>query len=186
MSVDCKHILTEVLNFMAKAQKKVTKKVEKNSDIPATRGQLDDLRSELKSDIRAMGKRLESKISGQDSKFASLESKISAQDAKFASLGSKISAQDAKFASLESKISGQDSKFASLESKISGQDSKFLSLESKIEALTAVCHRTHAIVEEQNARNQFVFDGFKGLLASFQNHEGRLKRLEKTTFGIES
>jgi len=60
-------------------------------------------------------------------------------------------------ASLSLKISSMDSRISSLDSKI---DSVKDELKSDIMKLTAAVHRSNALVEEQNNKNNFVLDGY--------------------------
>ena len=62
-------------------------------------------------------------------------------------------------------------------------DARFNELGVKIENLTAVVHRTLAIVEEQNSKNNYVLDGH----ASLQNQFNEQQKLNNERFGqIES
>lgn len=164
---------------MAKKIRKTLKKISKSSEVPASQGQLEDLRSEMKSEfasqtlnMRALEKRMEARFNKVDARF-------SENDAKFKSI-------DARFNQMEARFDQIDARFSKADARMNTFDARFDSLESKIESLTAAVHRTNAIVEEQNARNKFVIDGYKAVIDIQSNQESRVKRLEKATFGTES
>ncbi|MBI1861681.1 MAG: hypothetical protein HYR96_12260 [Deltaproteobacteria bacterium] len=63
---------------------------------PATVGLVKRVRSELKSEIRALGHRIDSKLSLIDSRFSATDSKLSTMDSKFSAIDSRFSSIDAK------------------------------------------------------------------------------------------
>ena len=85
--------------------------------------------------------RLDSRITGQDSKFDSLEEKIG-------DLDKKIAAHDGRFDSLEKRIAAQDGKFDSLEKRIAAQDSKFDSLDKKIDGVREASEAAHTSIRD--------------------------------------
>ncbi len=56
-----------------------------------------------------------------------------------------------------------DAKFKGLESKFMGLESRFEGLESKMSEMKSEFHRVALLVEEQNARNKYVMDGYAQL-----------------------
>lgn len=115
-------------------------KISKSSEIPATQGQLDAVRGELKSDITSLGLRL-------DGVRSELKSDI-------ASLGLRL-------------------------------DSFHSELKSDIASVLSAVHHVTAIVEEQNARNKLVIDGYKVVIDIQEDLRARTKRLERKVFGID-
>ncbi len=56
-----------------------------------------------------------------------------------------------------------DAKFKGLESKFMGLESRFEGLESRMSEMKSEFHRVALLVEEQNARNKYVMDGYAQL-----------------------
>lgn len=73
--------------------------------------------------------------------------------------------------------------FNSFGSRFNSNDARFDSIESKIEGLISAVHRTNAIVEEQNARNRYVLDGYASIYDNQKKTEVRVENLEKSVFG---
>jgi chromosome segregation ATPase len=65
-----------------------------------------------------------------------------------------------------------NAKIEALDAKIGTVDSKIGTMDSKIEIVLAAVHRVGLLVEEQNARNKFVLDGYTSL-------NDRLEKLER-------
>lgn len=83
---------------------------------------------------------------------------------------------DAGFHKMDSKFSGVDSKFGSLESKFSGLESRFSGLESQFSGMKSEMHRIALLVEEQNARNRYVMDGYAQLYDLLERRLGGFDR----------
>lgn len=66
------------------------KKVGKNADTPATHGQLDAVRSELKSEITTLSLKMDSGFKQVDSRFKKVDAKFDQVDAKFDQVYAKI------------------------------------------------------------------------------------------------
>ena len=143
---------------MAKKVRKSLKKIAKASDVPASQGQLEELRSEMKSEFAS-----------QKLAMRAIEKRI-----------------DAKFSKIDARFSKIDTRFSKFDARMNTFDARFDTLESMIQSLIASVHRTNAIVEEQNARNKFVIDGYKSVIDVQEDLNTRVKKLEKATFGIET
>lgn len=70
-------------------------------DQPATRKMLSLVRDELKSDIRALDQKMESRFQSLDSKFQAIESKFQGIDSKFQSIESRFQGVDSRLARME-------------------------------------------------------------------------------------
>lgn len=156
-------------NRMAKKIKKTLKKIDRASDIPASQGQLEAVRSELKSDITSVLLRLDALTKLTDSRFerASLET-----DARFKQASFEMSEMRSRFeqASLE-----MDTRF----------EQASLKMDSRFEKMMAAIYNVTAIVEEQNARNKLVIDGYKIVIDVQEDLRERTSRVEKKIFGID-
>jgi uncharacterized phage infection (PIP) family protein YhgE len=134
------------------AEKKMTRKSSrltlKSKDLPATAGMLHEARHELKSEMTSF--RLE-------------------MDARFSQIDGRFSQVDARFSQVDARFDQVDIRFNQVESSIAGLRSE---LKSDIEKVLAAVHRVSLLVEEQNARNKYVLDGY-GLLSE------RMDKIEK-------
>lgn len=54
-----------------------------------------------------------------------------------------------------------DARFSQIDAKFSQVDAKFNQLESQISTVLSEIHRLAILVEEQNARNKYVLDGYE-------------------------
>lgn len=139
-----------------KRLKKTPPPIDKQSDVPASQGQLEAVRSELKSEMTSM--RLE---------MSSLRTEVRAE---MSTLRTEV----------RSEISSVRSEISSVRSEMSLMRDE---LKAMITDVATSVLSVKAIVEEQNARNKFVIDGYKAVIDVQQNHTERIKRLEKSTFG---
>lgn len=73
-------------------KKPILKKVSKNSDTPATQGQLEAVRSELKSEITTLSLRMDAGFKKVDSRFKEVDAKI--QEVLTAVLSVKVIVED--------------------------------------------------------------------------------------------
>lgn len=130
---------------MKKTKKSSIKSVKrirpkKSKELPATQGQFEEFRAEMNSKFTSV--HLEFKGVRHD--MVAMEKRL---DARFSQIDARFSQVDARFSQIEAKIS---------------------QLEAKIEALIAVVHQMRMVVEEQNARNKFVLDGYANLDSRFE------------------
>jgi hypothetical protein len=167
--------------------KKSLKKIDKTGDVPVTQAQFEAFASEMKSllttnklEFRTMEKRTDARFKAIDVRFKEVDHRFDEIDIRFKAVDHRFDEIDVRFKAMDTKIDGLESR---LTAKITQVE---LSLLTSIESLTAAVHRTNAIVEEQNARNKFVIDGYKAVIDVQEDQEGRLKKLEKATFGIET
>lgn len=132
-------------------QNKTRRNVTSSDDIQATKGMLDHLEQKLTHQItscRLETKALEAKMEGR---FDKIES---------------------RFNQMESRFSDIDSRFNDIYSRFHEVDRRFNQMDAKIEMVLSAVHKVALLVEEQNARNKFVLDGYKSL-------NDRLEKLER-------
>ncbi|MEQ1664384.1 MAG: hypothetical protein ABL927_03310 [Bdellovibrionales bacterium] len=142
---------------MIKTSKKLAKKnykPKKSDHVPVTRAMLFEVRDELKHE---------------------LSSRFFKVDARFAEMESRFDKVDARFAEMESRFDKVDARFAEMESRFDKVDARFANLDSKLEKILSEVHRIGLLVEEQNARNKFVLDGYTSL-------SDRLEKIENKDF----
>jgi chromosome segregation ATPase len=77
---------------------------EKERDLPATRGMLDDVRHELKADIRSLENKMEARFSDMDARFSTIDARFSTIDARFSTVDSRLSRMESKIDSIESTV----------------------------------------------------------------------------------
>ena len=70
---------------------------------------------------------------------------------------------DFGLAAVRAEISGVKSEIFGLKSETSGIKSEIFGIKSEISGIKSELHRVALLVEEQNARNKFVLDGYAQL-----------------------
>jgi hypothetical protein len=97
-------------------------------------------------------------------------------DSKFAAMQGQM---DSKFAAMQSQM---DSRFSKMQSQMDTQfalvGSQFAQLGAAMEANFAKMHRTHALSEEQHARNIAVLESYDQIYRQHEDFEKRLKKIE--------
>ncbi|MEK6579963.1 MAG: hypothetical protein AABZ55_12105 [Bdellovibrionota bacterium] len=131
----------------------------KAGDQPATRGMLYLVRDELKSEIRAVHRRLDS----FDSKFDNINSTLKEHSSLFGSIQDQFKSVNARFEAVDKRFDAVDARFDELEDK----------MDSKFEELKSESFRMRALFEEQNANNRIVLEGLQLLWQ-------RRERIEKS------
>lgn len=122
----------------------------------------DNLHKEHTKRFDALESKMDSKFAQVDSRFAQLEAKF---DSKFAEMDSKFEQLEAKF---DSRFAQVDLKFAQLEAKF----------DSKFDRMMSEMHRIGLLVEEQNARNKFVLDGYTSIVDRLDKHDTEIAEIK--------
>ncbi len=91
----------------------------------ATKGDIAELRADVKTDIAALRATMESRFAGIDTRFASMEGKLGAMEGKFGAMEGKFGAMEGKFGAMEGRFGAIDSKFGAIEGKLGAMESKF-------------------------------------------------------------
>lgn len=143
---------------------------------------IDNVEVQLNNKIDAVEARLNSKI---DAVEAQLNHKIDTVEAR---LNHKIDAVEARLNDKMDKIEARlDHKIETLRTEMNVQfqaliaklDSQFAKLDARLEKIEARIHKTQLVVEEQNNRNKFVYDG----LLSLSDRQERLEKMFTNKFG---
>lgn len=131
---------------MATKRKKMLRKASprKSGDIPATAAMLNEARHEVKSEITSF--RLE-----VDAQFKQVDARFEQVNARFEQVNASIAEVRAEVAQVKSEVS---------------------EVKSEVHKVLAAVHRVGLLVEEQNARNKFVLDGYTSL-------SDRMDKIEK-------
>ncbi len=79
---------------------------------------------------------------------------------------------DARFKQVDARFNQVDSRFKQVDARFDQMDASISQLSSNVEKVLAAVHRVGLLVEEQNARNKFVLDGYVSL-------SDRLDKVEK-------
>ena len=85
------------------------------------------------------------------------------------SQGLKINSLEKRMNSLEQKM---DARFKEVDARFDEVDARFDEVNASIKQVLAQVHRVGLLVEEQNARNKYVLDGYTSL-------NDRVEKLEK-------
>jgi len=129
---------------IVKKKSAARKRPVRSGNVPATKAMLDKLEGKLTHELASLRLEFKSRFKQVDAKFEQLDSRFTAIDARFEQLDSRFTAIDARFDKMESQF----------------------------EAVLAAVHRVGLLVEEQNARNKFVLDGYASL-------NDRIEKLER-------
>lgn len=71
-----------------------------------------------------------------------------------------------------------NSRFLEVDARFKQVDARFDKMDSKLEKIMSAVYRTNALVEEQNARNKVVLDGYDQIYRRQEEFDQRLKVLE--------
>lgn len=124
---------------------------KRSGQIPVTSKMLQKTRSELKSSITTLRLETRAGFKKVDARFNDMEARFNDIDARFSGVDARFSSHDARFDRLEAMI---------------------VQLASQMSGLQAAIHRVEVLVEEQNARNIYVLDGYTSLDARLKVLEG--------------
>lgn len=127
-------------------------------DIPVTQAMLYGVRDELV-------KRMDAGFKRHDAKFISLEARFKEIDARFVGI-------DARFVGIDARFQKIDARFDKIDARFTEQDAKFDKLGGEI-------HRLAVLVEEQNAKNNIVLEGLRGLFDRQERVEKRTDQMEQ-------
>lgn len=86
---------------------------------------------------------------------------------------------NAKFASVDFRFISIEKKIESIEKKIESEVSR---LEGKVERVESAIYRVGALVEEQNAKNNAIFDQMKQMLDVLTRHDAEIREISKRSF----
>jgi len=119
----------------------------------------------VKSDDVPVTKRMLFEVRDElSSKFAALEHRI---DRRFKNVDHQFKTIDAQFKTIDDRFDQVDARFDRLEDQFK---------ELKLDLRTHL-HKTSLLIEEQNARNKFVLDGYQNLFERQDRTEDILKTL---------
>ncbi|MBN8536905.1 MAG: hypothetical protein J0M15_07610 [Deltaproteobacteria bacterium] len=172
--------LMKKMNSLKTSKKKATPKslspILDSKKLVATQGMFFHLEKELKLEIKSTEKRLSSKFHKIDARFASIDARFNKMEARFSDI-------DARFNKMEARFSEIDARFNKMEARFSEIDARFNTIESKLDKVLAEVHRMAVLMEEQNARNRFVLEGYDQLYKRQDRLEieveRRLKNIEE-------
>lgn len=156
---------------------------EKSSDVPVTVGMLHVVRDELRSDIRSLEYKMDSRFKDVDSQFKQVDARFEQIDARFEQIDAQFEQIDARFKQMDSRFDQMDLRFDAMASRI---DSRFSDMDSRLEKMLSRMYQMHSLAEEQNARNKVVMDGLNFLFDRQDRCETRINEVEKTVSELGS
>ena len=147
----------------------------KNKDLPVSQGQFAEFRGEVNS-----------KFTSVELEFKAVRSEMAAGflkiDASFLEIDARFLEVDARFSQIDARFPQIDARFSQIDARFSQIDARFSQIDSKLELLIAAVHQIRMLVEEQNARNKYVLDGFANLNAQLkfnkQETDTRIDQIE--------
>ena len=80
---------------------------------------------------------------------------------------------------MNSKFAKIDSKFAKIDSKFAEMNSQIQELHSEIQSVHSAVHRVALLMEEQNARNKYVLDGYTSLNDRLEEQSQEIAHINK-------
>jgi chromosome segregation ATPase len=180
---------------MAKKLEPIKIPSAKNDDQPASRKMLRLVRDELKSEVRSLSRKMDTRFEAVDaqfkvidSQFKGIDSQFKSIDLQFKSIDSRFKSIDAQFKSIDARFKGIDSRFDDMESRFEGIDSRFDKMDFRFQEMTGrfdslieeirTDHiRTQMLLEEQHSNNRIVLEGLQALWQ-------RQERIEKAIPGL--
>lgn len=175
---------------MAKTKKKIIKLKKLNppkrdGELYVTKRLLELHRSELKSDNVALRMEMQAGFAKIDARFGQVDARFEEMDARFEQVDARFEQIDARFEQIDARFERVDGQFAKIDSRFSTVDSEFKSIRSELAEVKAGIYKVIALVEEQNHRNKVVLDSYGLVYDKLHDHDDRLQKIEKHTFGIE-
>lgn len=180
-----------------KSKKKIVRPIRKSTDVPITQGlllatekKLFSAISEIKFKNNSIDKKFFSidkhllsftkQFESSNKRFDSIDKRFEAIDKRFDSIDKRFEAIDKRFGSIDRRFDAVDEKFEALEKKM---DSRFNQISSEIQGLRTDMHQMLILMEEQNARNKIVLEGYEQLYLRQDRLESkvdeRLSAMEK-------
>lgn len=156
---------------MPKVSKKA-KPPKKSQDIPVTQAMLFELREELINKFNSNENSIkanESSIKSNEAAIKANEIAIKANEAALKALEKKM---EARFEQVDARFEQVDARFDQVDRRFDQMEKKF---EAKFDKLIGEVHRIALLVEDQNARNKYVLDGYTSL-------SDRLDKVEAKVF----
>ncbi|MCB0407492.1 MAG: hypothetical protein KDD34_04750 [Bdellovibrionales bacterium] len=157
----------------SKRLKKVPPK--KSAQIPVTKEMLFEVRDELKYSVSSLERKMESRFKKNDSRLNRIEACFKSVDARFGSIDARFESIDARFEAIDARFDKIDARFKLVDARFDKMESRFADIESLLKKVLSEVHRIGLFVEEQNARNKYVLDGYTSV-------SDRLDRIEKKIF----
>lgn len=125
---------------------KQTKKPVRSSDVPATSAMLYEMEERVGARINSVKYELKSEMSEMKSDISIIKSDV-------LGIKSDISGIKSEMSEMKSEMSEMKSEMSEMKSEMFGMKSEMFGMKSEL-------HRVALLVEEQNARNKFVMDGY--------------------------
>lgn len=154
-----------------KKSKVSAQRIRKSKDMPATQGQLDATRGELKSEITNVRLEMSAGFKSIDARFDKMEGRFKSIDARFDKMEGRFKSVDARFDKMEGRFKSIDARFDKVDARFAITDAKH--------------DRMLALLEEQRRDTKFSMDAIRHMMEKQEALSHRTRRLEKTTYGIE-
>lgn len=122
----------------------------RNKNLPVTQGQFSEFRSEVNY-----------KFTSMQMEFKAVRSEMGAMEKR---IDARFNEVDARFARIDARFNEIDARFDKIDARFNEIDGRFSKIEAQIADLISVIHQMRMTIEEQNARNKYVLDGFANLI----------------------
>src|SRR5581483_4655117 len=140
--------------------------------VPASRGELFQVRDELKADFR----RLDFRLDSLDAKIDSVDKKVDQVDKKIDQLDKKIDQMGKKFDQVDKRLDEVDKRFDEVNKKFVWLRDEF---KAEFEKLYSMIARIELLAEHQRNENKVVLDGLNGLYQRQDRVEQKVDSYDK-------
>lgn len=134
--------------------------------------------------IHHLNKRVDSLKSEISSKFSKVDDKFKGVDDKFKGVYQRFDEIDQRFVLVDKRFDEIDQRFDKLEERVDKlerrMDQGFAEIKEILATMMVKINHTLAVVEEQNARNLYVLDGYAYLISEQQKIHRRMDLFEKS------
>ncbi len=149
---------------------------KRSKDIPVTQEMLNDTRKELKSDITSLKLEMKSDFKVVDARFNQVDARFNQVDAHFKNIDARFNQVDARFNQVDAHFKNIDARFNQVDARFNQVDAQLHSLKSELKAMNSSIHRSLVLLEEQEARNKYVLDGYQSLHDRQDHFEQRIEK----------
>ncbi len=138
----------------------------------------------LKSEISSKFSKVDDKFKGVDDKFKGVYQRFDEIDQRFVLVDKRFDEIDQRFVLVDKRFDEIDQRFDKLEERVDKlerrMDQGFAEIKEILATMMVKINHTLAVVEEQNARNLYVLDGYAYLISEQQKIHRRMDLFEKS------
>jgi|GEM_PF-4300609 chromosome segregation ATPase len=145
--------------------------------------------------IDARFEQIDARFEQIDARFAEIDARFEQINARFEQVDRRFDQMEARFAEMDHRFEQIDARFAEMDLRFAEIDARFERLETKMDLkfeqmraenlslfneILSKIHQTHALIEEQEARNRVVMEGLTQLFERQERCEAKVDEFEKS------